>query len=154
MSRTLSAPAWAAARELHNSDVWLVLLTIEINGDHYFVVNNNESVTSNGQLYTAYPFSLTLPTDTLDDVPAVRLEIGNVDQLLVDGLRAAVSPPRFALQVVLASQPDVVEFVLDDLLLEESQIDAQRITGNLVLDDVFNVNFGGQYDPPQCPGLF
>ncbi len=154
MSRTLSTQAWLAARELQNSEAWLVLLTLDVNGTVYRVVNNNENITSNGEVYTAYAFSLTLPTDNLDDVPSVRLEIDNVDQLLVDGLRAATLPPRFTVQVVLASQPDVIEFALDDLLLEEANIDAQRISGNLVLDDVFNVNFGGQYDPPQCPGLF
>lgn len=158
MARAFSPTAQNSLFSLDaNGETWLVLLTLRGKTDTFYVVNNNEDITSNGQLYSAYPFDITLPPDSLQKQPTVTLTIDNVSKILTDWIRNEFDPPEVAIQVVLASQPDVVEMNLDFLKLIDARWDAKTITGTLQVDDVFNAAFpsiGQTYTPPQFPGLF
>jgi len=154
VTRSLSTQALISTREQHTNEAWLVCIELVINGTAHYVVNNDSDITSNGQLYTAYPFELTLAGDTLEDVPNVSVTIDNVDRMLVDALRASVKPPEFTIRVILSSQPDTVEFELTELKMVEVAVSDRAISASLTLDDVFTAAFGEQYDPAQAPGLF
>lgn len=139
-------------------EVWLVLLTMTADtGAVFRVVNNNQNINSNGNLFSAYAFEITLPDDSLESDPQVKLSIDNVDQLLTDFLRSAGQPPKFKLQIILASSPNNIEIELADMVLRNVTWTQSKITGTLRLDDIWNTKFpsvGETYDPQQFPGLF
>ena len=87
-------------------DVWLVLAVIshpDLSAS-ISVVNNNESVVSNGVIYLACPFEPVLPDETGDSIPAARLRIEAVTQDVVAALRSLDTPPSVSFRVVLASE--------------------------------------------------
>ncbi len=148
-----------ATTDVKSNDVWLVLLTMtsSASGAVFRVVNNNENITSNGNLFTAYAFDIVLPDDSLESDPQIQLTIDNVDRLLVDFLRNATAPPVFKIQIILARTPDTIEIELNELVLRNVAWNVSKITGTLRLDDIWNTKFpsvGETYDPQQFPGLF
>ncbi len=156
--RTMSSAARKSLFQSSTTEVWLALLHITIDSQHHYVVwPTDQTITSNGQAYTPYPFDLTLPVESLEANESAQITIDNVDQLFVSALRAAVNPIAFDLKLVLASQPDQIEFELTDLTADSVSINASTITATLSVNDVWNQKFpsrGGQYDPAQYPGLF
>ena len=123
--------------------VWLVLLTI----DHatltspFHLVANTEDITSNGDLFTAYPFEVTLSPDDGTKLPEVQLTIDNVNRLLVETIRVMTSPPKVTLTVVLAAQPNVAEIEIKNMILRNVNYNAYSITGTLYADDILNARF-------------
>jgi len=76
--------------KLNNPSPWLILLDIMLvdtnnpaNTTDYYVVRNNEDVTYDGQLYTAFNFDLDQSRETSKgEVPTLTLRVSNVERLL------------------------------------------------------------------------
>lgn len=156
--RSLSSAAQVSLMERVTDELWLVLLTIDIDGTEYRVVGgSHQDVTSNGDVYTPYAFDVLLPAESLETVEQVTLTLDNVDQILVDGLRAAKNPLQFKLQLALYSQPDTIELELDHLESQSVEFDEFQIRATLILNDIWNQKFPGvgeKYDAIQYPRLF
>ena len=110
---------------------------------------------SRGETYIAYPFAGDFPDQT-DDLPAeMRLAIDNVDRRIVEGLRTIQGVPEVTIEVVLASDPDVVEVGPRTFSLMEADYDAAVVTGRLVedfgLDDVWPAPV---FSPRTTRGIF
>ena len=60
--------------------------------------------------------------------PAISREI-------VEFIREMLDPPKFKIQIVLSSQPDTVDLVVDFLTLSSVNYDAMTITGTLAPND-------------------
>jgi hypothetical protein len=112
MPRTVSLAAMQGAMAQETDEVYLILLAV----DHADMpstlrfVNNSEDVTSNSNLYTAFPFEATMPDDKDDKEPLAELRIDNVTRTLIDEIRTIQSPPIITLSVILASSPDTIEW--------------------------------------------
>ena len=157
MSRPLSIPFKRASNALSTNECFLVLLTITYppTGETYRVVNNSENIVSRGQTYTAYPFNITLPMATSEEVGVARLEFDNVELILVDMLRAATTPPLVNIEVILASRPDFVEIGILNLALRDVSWDASTVRAQLYNEDILSRKFPRQdYNPNENPGMF
>lgn len=153
----ISAQNTPALNASSSNTAWFFLLTITpaSGGAPINVVNNNESITSNGVTYQPYPFTLTLPLDTGDKIPQITLTIDNVDQLLTDAVRELELAPSIRVQLVTSSFPDLVEKDLDFLKLRNVSYDAMSITGTLEVASVWARKFPGEViDPVKYPSLF
>ncbi len=140
-----------------SNSAWFFLLTITpASGSEIIrVVNNNEPVLSNGLVYQPYPFSLTLPLDTGDQIPQITLTIDNVDQMLVDAIREMEIAPSIRVQLITSAFPDIVEKDLDFLKLRNVTYDAMSITGTLEVASVWARKFPSErVDPVHYPALF
>jgi hypothetical protein len=74
---------------------------------------------------------------------------------MVDLLRRITSPLKVQVQLVLASQPNIIEMQLDDLVLREATWDASKIQGTLVSEDPLNQSFPSHlYEPRTFQGIF
>ena len=142
--RTLSTAALNSMYDGTESEsVWLVLLVIS----HatlpvpYRLVNNTEFIVSGGDVYIAYPFEIILSADDGTKLPEISLTIDNVDRSLVETIRTLAEPPKIAIKVVLASQPDVVEIEINNMVLREVSYDQYKITGILYADDILNARY-------------
>jgi hypothetical protein len=136
-----------------NALLWL--LTIKSQNENLYLVNNMENVTSRGQLYTAYPFDITLPVEDGSKALNLTLTIDNVDQLLIEALRGFLEPPIMKLELVLSSDFDTVEKTIDFLRLGQVEYDQLQIRGQLKPINVLSNAFPAtNYDPSQFPALF
>ena len=118
------------------SDVaYLALLTISsppgLSLPTMYFVNNNEDITSRGQVYTAFPFEFELPSDNGETQPQIKVKAANSSQELIDGVRSLLEPPSVKVEVIASSAPDVVEKVVDFLVLTNVEYDALSITFSL-----------------------
>lgn len=157
MPRTLSAAARAAMFAQETGSVFLLLLDIAGTGlpAPVRVVNNMQPITHAGNVYQAGAFGITLPPEEDDRPPEVRLQIDNVDQAIVEGVRLLTGPPTVTLRVVLAESPDVIECGPFDFTLRGAEYDAAMVTGTLMFQDILNESFPTDaFTPANFPGLF
>jgi hypothetical protein len=155
--RTLSPAALASAFAESTGEVWLLLCTIEhpdIEGDALRFVNNMESVTSRGELYIAFPFTVELPGEDAENLGEARLRIDNIDRMIVEVIRTISSPPTVTLEVVLASSPDAVEASFEGMTLRAVSYDAQAVSGVLKFEDIAGEPMSLQMTPQRFPGMF
>ncbi len=138
MSRALTPIAIQAINSQETDEIFLFILEFDEASlpSPIRIVNNTENITSNGDLYVAYPFEIELPTERGESIDTVKVTISNVDQQLVSAIRLALGRPTVALNVILASDPDTVEAGPFDFELESADYNVLTITGNLAFDDV------------------
>lgn len=136
--------------------VWLFLLTISTPGNpDLLLVNNNEPITSRGQIYQPYPFRMQLPEDTGDRVPVVKLQIDNIAGDIITAIRGFQDPPTIKVELITNKYPDIVEKSLDSMRLNSVGYDSITIQGDLGIINVLSVKFPAEnYDPISFPGLF
>ncbi|CAB4122395.1 Domain of unknown function DUF1833 [uncultured Caudovirales phage] len=154
--RTLSSRALASAFAPQSSEVWLLLLTIEHStlSQPLRFVNNYESVTSQGNVYVAFPFEVELPNQDGDSAGEAKLRIDNIDRSIVNVIRSISSPPSITFQIVLASQPNVVEATFSGLVLRGVSYDALSVSGLLKFEDIMAEPVSIQMTPQRFPGMF
>ncbi|NKM69159.1 DUF1833 family protein [Rhizobium laguerreae] len=110
---------------------------------------------SRGDQYIFLPFEFTLPDDRSDSPPRVELTMDNVDRTLVSILRTFVTPPSIKLEIILASDPDLVEIAMPVLQMSDATMEDHTILVSLVADALINEPHpAGQFTPGSFPGLF
>lgn len=156
MSRSLSTAAKQAIFAQQTNETFLMLLTISHTDITTIrAVNNQEDITSNGDLYQAFPFRFTLPSEDEDILPQVTLQIDNVSKLLVAGVRSVASKLNVQLDVILADTPDTIEMGPLSFKMIQVNYDADLLTGTCNFHDILNQPYpAGSYVPPDYPGLF
>lgn len=121
------------------------------------LVNDLQDFVSDGVTYTALPFQITLPSAGEEGRPSVRLVVDNVDRSMVAAIRGIPpgSTPTVQIDLVLASQPDVIELSFPSLSLRNVDYDQFVIEGTLALDedDREPIPFMS-FTPQLFPGLF
>lgn len=156
--REFSENATVSLVQRVTDEIWIVLLTMTIDGVVYRVVaGTNDPIVSNGETFEPYSFDVVLPADALETIEQVTLIIDNVDRLFMDALRAAQDPLEFNIQIALLSQPDIIELELEQLTTQQVEFDQFQIRATLLLNDILNQKFPGvgeSYDPIQFPRLF
>jgi hypothetical protein len=141
----------------NTDEVFLFLLTLDHEDleEPIRVVNNVENITSNGNVYTAFPFELILPQDDGDTLPQVIISLSNVDLSLVDEIRSLTGALTVTLEIVLASSPNTIEMSIDGMQTISIQYDAQKIEATCQVEDTLNLVFPNDaYLPFNFPGLF
>lgn len=156
MSRTVSA---AALRELlaqESGEVFLPLLTLSHPDITTLrVVANTVDITSRGNVYTAFPFDLTLPADATERLPTAQLRISNVDRRLVDEIRSVAGLIAVKLEIVTATTPDTVEIGPFDFEITHATYDVNNITGTLAFEPLLAEPYPADtFDPQHFPNLF
>jgi hypothetical protein len=136
----------------------LVLLQIDHSGlaSPIRVVGDNNDITTAGNLYVAFPFSLSMPDDFDQRLPKATLTIDNVGRELTTWLEASGGGrgATCTIRLVMRAAPNVIEYeiVMD---LTNLAIDWQRVSGQLGFEDLLNrpaVQLQIRQDT--APGLF
>lgn len=140
MPRALSATALQAIHAQETGEVFVLLLTIahaSLTPSLYFA-GNSENVVRGGNTFLPWPFQISLPPESDDQIPTVQLKIDNIDRRILEGIRMLTSPPTITLEVVLASSPNTLEAGPFTMTLRNIEYDALVITGALTYEDVLN----------------
>lgn len=157
MSRSLTLATRRALNAPETNEIFLVLLTISHKDmdTPIRVVNNAEDVTSRGDLFTAYPFDLSLPNDEDNQSPRARLVIDNIDRQIVLAVRQLSSSPTVTIEIIRAADPDMIEARFVDFRFTNITYDSQMIEGDLTLEDFTAEPFpAASFSPSLFPGLF
>lgn len=160
MSRSTSTLFKTMANAGETGEVLLALVTIShssILGGPLRFVQNLQNITSNGNVYQAFPFQITLPADGDDGPAKVTLTIDNIDRQIAQTIRsiAPSSPPTVQVDLIVASQPDTVELSMPNMTLRNVTGDAFQIEGDLIMDEEDLIPFPeGLFTPQNFPGLF
>lgn len=139
----------------HSEDPLLMLLEMNFPGDvNYYFVNNNEDITSNGQLYIALPFQFTLPSDNDEEIPELNITISNIGLELIDSLSVNTSGIRLQIKLIFASVPDFVELNIDNMILKAISYDQSFVNLSIGYEDILNIKIPSQtYNAVDFPGL-
>ncbi len=156
MSRSLSAAAWASIAAQETGEVWLALLTIaHASIATIRLVNNTKDVVSGGNIYTAFPFQVTIPPEHPDRTPEVFLTVDAVDRSIVDAIRAIPAEPTCTLNIVLASALDTPEAGPFAFTMYDAGGDVQTIESRLGYERVLTAPYPADvFTPSLFPGLF
>lgn len=157
MSRDLSVNLLNQLFAQNSDDPFLLLLTLEhvSFSSTIRIVNNNENITSNGDVFTAFPLKVTLPVEDGETERSLQMVVDNVSLALIGELRSVTDPVDVKVQMVLASNPDVIEIEYGEMKLGNITYDSQRIQGSLYLDDFLNTDMNSEkYTPTKYPGVF
>lgn len=121
-----------AAQGEETDEVFVVVLTIThpVLLEPIRVANNTEDVVSNGQTFIGFPFGITLANDNAE-TPRAKLEIQNVDRRIGEAVQALTSPAKIDIALVLASDPDTIEFDQKDMELKD--VKGDEISVNAVI---------------------
>lgn len=155
MSRTFSPAAIRALMAEATNEVFVLLVTFWHGTEYFRCCLNNEPVLSRGQVFEPTYFGFKLP-DVTDQAPSgCEITVDNVDQRMIDLLRRITTPLQVRIELVLASQPNIVEIVLEDLVLRQVQWNVSQITGQLKAEDMLNAVFPGHiFEPRTFAGVF
>lgn len=152
VSDTFRTSAFAA----DTGDVWLVLVTIEHDdlSAPIRVVNDTVNLTSRGDLFTAFPFDVTLPDSREDAPPRARLVIDNASREIAQAVRSIGGAPTVTLEVVRAADPDTVEISWPFFSLRDVKWNVGSVSGELVVEDFTSEPYpAGVFSPASFPGL-
>jgi len=151
--------AWLEAIHAETTDkVFLHLLTIT-HADlttPIRLTDDRADIVSRSNTYTAFPFSISLPPSIENEVPSVRLVIGNVSRELMDEIRTITTPPTISLELISHDAPDTVEIGPLDFKLKSADYDAQTIEASIGFEEDFLTEPfpAARFTPQGFPALF
>lgn len=155
---SLSGQAIVAAQRVSDPHGFLWLLTISGGGltEPARVVNDTRDVISQGELFLALPFEVTLPKQAAKETPRAQLVMDNVGRELVYQLESLTPGVELlaTLQCVYRETPDVVEMEftapMSGIRVTPLTASASIGPGDLLRRPTTNLRF----DPFTSPGLF
>ena len=136
------------------------LILIEINHEDLDqpvrVVNDTTDITSNGDLYIAYPFKCVLPDDYENQLPKAQIVVDNIGRDLMYWIETTGGgqDSTCTFKQILRSNPDLVEWEVT-MALFNVQVTMQNIVAELGFENLFNKPaISRRYQPSTAPGLF
>jgi len=151
---SLNAKQQITAREKEQA-VLLLVTIYPPNINPIRIVNNLVDITSNGNLFTAFPVDVDLSADDGKTLQSVRLIIDNVTLEMIDWLRSSTDPMPVTLQTIFSGQPDVIEQQISDLVIRQIKYNSLTIEATLMADDDLNqIVPSDTYNSNHFPGLF
>lgn len=157
MSRNTTLATRTAINASGTGEVFLILLTLShpTLEEPLRVTSDAVATISREQVFSPFPFELTLPDDAEGSPPAARLSIDNIDRRVVLAIRSLQSAAYILIEIVRASAPDVIEAKFEDFRLTDVSYDSQVVAGNLSLEDFISEPFPAAiFSPGLFPGLF
>ena len=137
----------------------VVLLLLKISHQNLVapirVVNNFEPIVSQGYTWAAYPFEITMPSESDDQIPVMILKIDAVDRQIITVIRSLQGPPEITLDVILAAQPDIAEASVQGFKMKSVSYDNLVVEAELRLEEILSEPFPQHaFTPALFPGLF
>lgn len=140
-------------------DPILTILEVSLDGNLYHFVNNTEDVQSNAsgtlQTYRRSAFELSLPDDTEEGTPKATLNFGVADTQIVRALRATEEPMQASLWLILASDPNTVEYGPASYQSASFTVSTSSVQVELEVEPILQLEVPAErFTPNSFPGLF
>lgn len=157
MSNSLSPELIAQLFSQGSDDPFLTLVTLSHTSfaEDIRLVNNSQSITSRGLLFTAFPMRIRLPADDGENQREISLDFDNVSLELINEIRTVTDFINVKIEMILASIPDAVQMEFDELKIQNLTYDKTRISARLFMDDFLQTEVSSErYSPSGYPGIF
>lgn len=157
MPRPLSAPALNAIFARSTSEIFLTLLAISLGEGlpTLRLVNDLENVTSNGDQYTAFGFTMKMPHQTGERMSKVKISIDNTTGQFTEAFRTVTHSLDVVMSIILRSSPDTIEAGPFAFKLRNLDRDQSFITGECVHEPIHEDGWPQMVmGLPDWPGLF
>lgn len=157
VSRQLSNKVLAELYGKASGDPFLMLVTLSHSGfaQDVYLVDNNEEIVSRGNTYIAFPMDIILPVDDGTSERNATITFDNVSLELIDEIRTPVNPIDCKIELILASDPEIVELAYEDFKIFDVNYNKNQISARLFLDDFLNTEVSSErYAQSNFPGLF
>lgn len=157
MANNLSNELLAQLFAQESADPFLTLITLshETFDEDIRLVNNTKNFTSRGLEFMAFPVKIRFPIDDGESARDFTIDFDNVSLEMIEQIRTVTNKINVKIELVLASLPDVVQIIQDDLVIATLSYSAQKIQAKIVLDSFLNVEVTSErYGPTNFPGLF
>lgn len=120
------------------------------------LVDDVQNVISNGEIYTALPFRVSLPDDLSGQMPQAALEVDNIGLELTTWIEISRGGHGAKCRIIqiLRSEPDIKEL---DILLDLTQlvINNQIVSGKLGFENILGKTaVVTTFQPSTAPGLW
>lgn len=133
----------------------LMLLTINHStlGTPIRFVNNNENITSNGNLFYGASFQLPLPNQPQDGLPGTNITLPNTGDKSMTDFIAGIKGQGVSctIQVILPSAPDTIEYQItldaSAFVLTKKTISARLSAPNYYNEQWSAILYGPKYSP-------
>lgn len=117
--------------------------------------NNSVDTVSRGNTYISYPFSFTLPIDDGESAREVSIKMDNVSLEIIREIRKISTPINVLIEMVVASNPNVLQLAMENLIMDNVQYNTQSITASLRMDGFLAIELlSEKYTPSKFPGIF
>lgn len=157
MSRSVSATTLAALFAQETAESFVILLTI----DHddlsapIRVNTSGENITSRGDEFLAFPFTIVLPEETEDNTARAKIQIDNIDRSIILAVRSISSAPSALLELIRVDDPDTVEASFPDFKMNKVTYDSKVLSADLSIEDFTGEPYPARvFSPADFPGLF
>ncbi|SDF91596.1 hypothetical protein [Alloyangia pacifica] len=147
----------ATAQQTGELVLALVTFTHPIAGTRR-LVNDTQALTSGGNLFEAYPFSVVLMADKPDDQPVMTLRAANVSRKVLAYARTAAASgtrAKVMIQIVARDEPDIIGAQYTNLDAAEWRYDLENISCKLTFRSYQNEPYPAEsFTPGAVPGVF
>lgn len=121
----------------------------------YRFCNDVVDVTSRGNTYQGFPFTIQLPDEANGELPIAELSIDNVDRIIVDTIRSVTGDVILTYELVMFNDPETVEIGPYEFRIQSVSYNASTITARLQFEQALDRKFPRfAYDPSVAPALF
>lgn len=129
MPHQLSPAGRVSSLAARSSEVWLACMTISGEGLPTFRIStDNVPIERAAGLFLPYPFETPLPEDVERSQGTLEVRICNMDRAVTRLLKDYQGIPQATLEIVLASQPDVVERGPFEFKVKAASVDSMVIS--------------------------
>lgn len=157
MPNTITPELYAQIFSQESDDPFLTLITLSHSSfpQDVTLVNNKTNVTSRGTVFEAFPMKIRLPVDDGETMGDIAIEFDNVSLELINEIRSVTDFIQVKMELILASIPDEVQMVQEDLKIINVTYNRQNIRATLMMDNFLNTAMTSEkYTPTTFPGLF
>ncbi len=135
--------------------LWLMTIRDAESNTTLRVVNNLEDVNSGGQVYTAFPFEVTLPPDDGGTPQSLKVTTVNASRDLIEIIRGTLEPPTVKLDLITSNNPNLIHKTIDFMQVGGVEYDALTVGFDLVSSSAFaRKTQQHTYNQAEFPGLF
>lgn len=157
MPRVVSPEARKALQAQTTGEVFLVCVKVSHADwvDDLRMIQNNEAVTVNGDIYLPVAFNFTPPVEEDGSIKQSQLSIANVDQQIIANLRLLKHNPQVEAFVIMASDPDTIEVGPWHFDMRNVSYTDTMISGDLHPSaPLLRLSSGTHYKNNTFPGLY
>tara|TARA_Y100000310_G_scaffold324866_2_gene387343 strand:- start:9905 stop:10384 length:480 start_codon:yes stop_codon:yes gene_type:complete len=123
------------------------------------MVNDITGVTSNGDFYFPFPFSVVLPVESEEAVPALQVSVSNITRDVVQAARTVAGStngrPLGDVHIIDVADPDTWLASYTGFEIRAVSYDAETLSFELSVDSLLNKPFPSMTQTPhRVPGIF
>lgn len=133
----------------------LVTMTHPVWPEPIRLVDNSSNVLSRGQVFTAFPFKITLPADDGETAREATIILDNTSLEIIAKLRQVTNEISVKLEMIISSIPNEVQIAVEDLSIRNISYNANTISARLAMDNFLQTEMTSEkYTPAKFRGIF